>query len=158
MAQNFVQTGDVIDHVAAAILTSGTPILIGSIVGVPLADAAIGETVSVALEGVFTLPKATGTAWAIGDKLYWDDTAKKFTKTSGSNTPSGYAAAAAASGDATGNVLLEHVSGTMAANVADIATADGSDAGTTQTLANDTKAKVNEILAALKAAGLMVAD
>ena len=109
MAQNFIQCGDALDHVAAATITSGTPILIGAIVGVPLADAAIGETVTVQFEGVFILPKATGTAWAMGDKLYWDDSAKKFTKTSTSNTAAGYAAAAAASGDATGNVLLKQI-------------------------------------------------
>lgn len=43
-------------------------------------------------------------------------------------------------------------------NIAAITTADGSDAGTTQTLANATKAKVNAILVALKEHGLMVAD
>ena len=44
------------------------------------------------------------------------------------------------------------------ANVAAITTADGSDAGTTQTLANANKAKINALLAALKTAGIMVAD
>jgi hypothetical protein len=44
---------------------------------------------------------------------------------------------------------------TPAANVSDITTADGSDAGTTQTLANATKATVNDILSALQDAGLM---
>lgn len=39
--------------------------------------------------------------------------------------------------------------------VADIATANGSDAATTQALANATKAKVNELLAALRTAGVI---
>lgn len=43
----------------------------------------------------------------------------------------------------------------QAAHVADVTTPDGSDAGTTQTLANALKVKVNAILAALQAAGLM---
>jgi len=43
-------------------------------------------------------------------------------------------------------------------NVAACATADGSDAGTTQTLANALKVSVNAILTALKEHGLMVAD
>ena len=39
--------------------------------------------------------------------------------------------------------------------IADIATADGSDPATTQALANATKAKVNAILAMLRAAGII---
>lgn len=39
--------------------------------------------------------------------------------------------------------------------IANIATADGSDPATTQALANATKAKVNAILAALRAAGVI---
>lgn len=39
--------------------------------------------------------------------------------------------------------------------VANIATADGSDAATTQALANATKAKVNELLASLRGAGVI---
>lgn len=41
------------------------------------------------------------------------------------------------------------------AAVAALATADGSDAGTTQTLANATKAKLNAVIAALQTAGLL---
>lgn len=44
---------------------------------------------------------------------------------------------------------------TPAAAVANIATADGSDAATTQALANATKAKVNDLLAKLRTAGLL---
>jgi hypothetical protein len=42
-----------------------------------------------------------------------------------------------------------------AAAVADIATADATDAASAVTLANATKAKVNALLAALRAAGLL---
>ena len=41
------------------------------------------------------------------------------------------------------------------ANVTNVTTPDGSDAGTTQTLANANKAKINQILAALRSAGLL---
>lgn len=44
---------------------------------------------------------------------------------------------------------------TPAAAVADIATADGSDPATTQALANATKAKVNALLASLRAGGFL---
>ncbi len=43
----------------------------------------------------------------------------------------------------------------VAANVTDISTADASDLATAITLANATKAKVNALLASLRAAGLM---
>jgi len=46
----------------------------------------------------------------------------------------------------------------IATNIAAEDTADGSDAATTQALANALKVKVNALLAALKAAGLMAAD
>lgn len=49
----------------------------------------------------------------------------------------------------------EKVLGAQGSAIADIATADGSDAATTQALANATKAKVNVILAALRAHGLI---
>lgn len=42
-----------------------------------------------------------------------------------------------------------------AAAVADIATADATDLPTVIALANDTKAKINELLAALRLAGLL---
>lgn len=45
-----------------------------------------------------------------------------------------------------------------AANVAAETTADGSDADTTQALANALKVKVNAILTALKTAGIMIDD
>lgn len=51
--------------------------------------------------------------------------------------------------------LIEAAALSPAEAVAAISTADGSDAATTQALANATKAKVNAILVALKAAGLM---
>lgn len=43
--------------------------------------------------------KATGAAWAVGDRIYWDDTAKKFTKTSTDNTACGWSLGTALSGD-----------------------------------------------------------
>lgn len=45
-----------------------------------------------------------------------------------------------------------------AANVAAVATADGSDADTTQALANALKVTVNAILTALKTSGIMIDD
>lgn len=106
--KNFVQRGDTIDVVLAAILASGAPIVVGTRVGVAKVAGVIGDTVAVALEGVFTLAKATGTTPGQGDVLYWDDTAKKVTTSaaSGANLKIGYAWAAALTGDTSMNVLL----------------------------------------------------
>ncbi len=51
--------------------------------------------------------------------------------------------------------LAEHVNVEVVkiANVAAVATANGSDAGTTQTLANALKTKVNELITAINATG-----
>lgn len=124
--------------------------------------SAAGDIAIINLKGVFTMPKASG-AMAQGARLYWDDTEKELTATAAGNTFAGFAFLAAASDDTTVQCNLSGGDGSgesglsAAANVAVISTADGSDAGTTQTLANATKAKVNAILAALVTAGLMEA-
>ncbi len=52
-------------------------------------------------------PKATSQAWTVGDKLYWDDTAKNWTTTSTNNTLSGYVAEPAANNDTEGKIVLK---------------------------------------------------
>ena len=100
MAKNYIQPGEVLDHVAAAARTSGVPFLLGVRLAVPLTHGAIGETIAVKVKGVFNLPKVTANVVAQGALLYWDDTAKKLTTTVATNAIAGYAAAAA-SGTAT---------------------------------------------------------
>lgn len=100
MAKNYIQPGEVLDHVAAAAITSGQIVLMGARVGIALGNAAIGETVAVQVKGVFNVAKVTANVVAQGALLYWDNTAKLLTTTVGTNTLAGYAAAAA-SGTAT---------------------------------------------------------
>ena len=59
----------------------GDGLLVGSIFGIACADAASGETVEATVVGVFDLKKTASQAWAAGDKLYWDNTAREATKT-----------------------------------------------------------------------------
>lgn len=87
MATNLVQKGGVIDLVAAADLVSGTPVLIGDILGVPLANIANTATGPVAIEGVFTITKVTADTFVQGQILFWDDSAKKLTETVSTNKP-----------------------------------------------------------------------
>jgi predicted RecA/RadA family phage recombinase len=72
---------------------SGNFYLIGTnLFGVAVTDSVAGDTVVLRTVGMYeNKPKATGAAWAEGDLLYWDNTAKNFTKTSTSNTKVGVA-------------------------------------------------------------------
>ena len=104
--KNFVMEGRTVTLVAPYAVTSGQGLLVGSIFGVAAADAAIITEVETVLEGVFTLAKATGAAWTQGALIYWDNAARNCTTTVATNKLIGVATAAAASGDAVGNVRL----------------------------------------------------
>jgi len=168
MAKNLVACGDVLDYTVpnGETIVSGAPVLVGDVLGVALVGGIEGETIAVQIEGVFELPKkthATTEALAQGAPVYFDDAEgqKKMTNSdaNGANKLVGYAYAAAASTASTVQVLLKsQAKVSVAENVAQITTANGSDAATTQALANATKTSVNAILTALKEAGIMVAD
>lgn len=107
--KNYVQKGDVLTFTAAADLSSGAVVKIGSLIGIVCADVKSGAQGEANLCGIYSgLAKAAGAAWAQGDMLYWDATNSVFTKTASSNTFAGYAAAAAQTADTSGSVLLAH--------------------------------------------------
>ena len=89
--------------------TSGAGLKIGALVGIAETTQVSGDTVALHLVGVFDVTSDTGTAWSVGDVVYWDDTAKNFTKTSTSNTKCGVVVAAKTSGATTGRVRLQPV-------------------------------------------------
>ena len=103
--KNYIQEGDRIALAAPYAVSSGGGALIGAIFGVAVTDLANAEVGTFALEGVYTLPKATGAA-TLGAKAYWDNTNKNVTATSTSNTLVGVFVAAYASGDTSANVRL----------------------------------------------------
>jgi predicted RecA/RadA family phage recombinase len=105
--KNYLQDGIALDLAVPYDVASGGAFKVGAIIAIATKAGVLstGDVIAAYVEGCYTVPKATG-AWAVGDTLYWDDTAKNFTKTSTSNTKAGYAIAAAASGDATGNISL----------------------------------------------------
>ncbi len=94
MASNFKQPGDVIPWVngTGAAKVSGQVVVIGKVLGVCLVDIAAGATGSVALDGVFSVPKVSGAVIAQGENLTWDASAAAFDDN----------AAVAATGDVTG--------------------------------------------------------
>lgn len=105
--KNFIQPGHNLTLIAAAALVGGQGLKVGALFGVVQGDAAEGEEFVLCRTGVYELPKATGTAWAPGDLVYWNNTSEKATKTETDNTLIGAAVAAAVSGDTLGLVLLD---------------------------------------------------
>lgn len=106
--KNYVQPGNTITLTAPYAVASGDGLLVGAIFGVATGSAAIGESVEAALTGVYDLKKVASQAWAAGDKVYWDNTAREATKTTTSNTLIGVAVVAVAGGaaDTIGRVRL----------------------------------------------------
>lgn len=113
MTTRYVQPGQVLQHTAAAAIAAGDVVKVGKLIGVALASIAIGQTGSIQIEGVFSVPKATGTAIAQGASVLFDDVAKTFG--AGDGGPGCVAFAAAASGDTTMLVKFTGVPGEAAA-------------------------------------------
>ena len=103
--KNFIQPGKMISILAAANVLSGAAVKAGVLFGVAAHDALSGEPLEIATEGVFELPKATGSAWSVGAAIYWNGTACTVATTAG-NLLIGCAVIAAASGDTAGTVRL----------------------------------------------------
>ncbi len=96
--KNCVQPGNSITLTAPYAVTSGDGLLVGSIFGVAAGTAILGDPVETAVEGVYDLKKVASQAWAVGDRIYWDNTAKQTTKTLTSNTLIGVATEAVGGG------------------------------------------------------------
>jgi predicted RecA/RadA family phage recombinase len=78
MAQSYLQAGDIIQFTAASTIDSGDVVPVGNQqLGVALVDIATSATGSVAIQGVFELKKNTSDAIVIGQKLWWNATAKE---------------------------------------------------------------------------------
>ena len=103
---NFIQEGRMVTTTAPSNVTSGQYVVVGAIRGVAAFDAAQGEPVELATEGVFTLPKVAADNIAAGDLLYWNGTACTKVPGSGSRPLVGVAIKPAGNGVATVNVKL----------------------------------------------------
>lgn len=104
--KNYVQCGTALDLAAPYAVSSGGGMKVGAIIAIAAMDAASAALVAGYTKGVFDVTSDTGAAWAVGDVIYWDDAAKKFTKTTTSNTKCGIAVAAKLSADVVGRVSL----------------------------------------------------
>jgi predicted RecA/RadA family phage recombinase len=110
MATNLRAEGCVYDYHATGTVTSGSPLLIGERLAVPLISGVNGDIVPCQVQGVWIITKATGggKSFAQGQKVYWDDTNKQVdvTDNSGANKQIGWAFEAALTTDTTVSVDL----------------------------------------------------
>lgn len=108
MATNYIATGEQLDYPAAGAITSGSPVLIGTRLGVPLKSGISGDVIPMAINGIWTLTKNTGasTNWVQGGPVYWDAGTSKVTGLVTGNTLIGFGAEIAGTADATGKVKL----------------------------------------------------
>jgi predicted RecA/RadA family phage recombinase len=105
--KNFIEIGDSLTVPApTGGVVSGDVVIIGSLIGIATATAAVGVAVAVKTKGVFELPKVSAQAWTIGAPIYWDGTAHLATTTSTSNTLIGYATEVAANPSSVGRVRI----------------------------------------------------
>ena len=109
MAANYVQEGDVLTLTAPYTVISGAGAKVGNIFGVALGDVASGATGEFMLEGVFDLLAVTADVAAVGDRIYWDDAAKKATIDVTGTDQIGVAVRAKTSSDTTVRVRLDGI-------------------------------------------------
>ena len=105
---NNIQDGNVKEVVLADVAESGGVVVIGDLVGVAVNPGVAGDTISVNLNGVYSLPKTTG-AISNGSKVYVTSVGLNITTTATGNKAIGYAWNDAASADSTINVLLARI-------------------------------------------------
>lgn len=124
MAKNFIQEGEVIPWTnPGTAVVSGQVVVIGSngdaLVGVALVDIAQHAQGSVALEGVWEVPKVSGAVIAQGEYVIWDASAAAFddnaaTPATGDVSDGAIAFEAAGNGATTLKVLLISKPGVLA--------------------------------------------
>jgi len=163
MAQNYIFSGERLDFVnlTGDTVTSGSPIQMGGLVGIVMADVLNNASGVVAMEGVFELPRTIGIGLpATGVAMYWDGTGCTTDPTAGFYIGR---VSSQMTRDNAGNVQIllpseAGVAGAMSqgAAVVDIATANASDLATAEALANATKLTVNALLDSLRTAGIIV--
>jgi predicted RecA/RadA family phage recombinase len=102
---NYVQRGDTLTLTAPYDVVSGAGLLVGKIFGVASTTALSGAVTEADTRGVFDLAK-DASVFAIGDPVYWDNTAKKITSVSAGNQQVGNATVAALTGDSTASTFV----------------------------------------------------
>ncbi|BAI72540.1 hypothetical protein AZL_019020 [Azospirillum sp. B510] len=107
--RNFVCEGCHLNLTAPRALASGEGFVVGSIFAVASTTAASGTALVGVTEGVFDLPKKSTTAFAVGDRVSWENTNHYCDAPGTGLYPVGVAVAAAGAGAATVRVKLAEV-------------------------------------------------
>ncbi len=108
--KNIRSTGATIQLTSGGAKKSGNLYFAGELPGIAGHDAESNQPVVLHLIGEYDQPKATGQAWGIGVKLYWDSTNSVLTTAdaSGANKFAGHAGAAALTADPVGVLRLSN--------------------------------------------------
>lgn len=150
-----------VDYTPGSAVSAGAVVAIGDALFVAHLDIAANGNGALASGGGVYKVTANG-AIAECKKVWWDDSANKVSTTAAGNKFFGITmpgSSSSADGDIVKVLHIPMLALSLpAANVAAESTANGSDAATTQALANALKTKVNAILTSLKNAGLMASS
>lgn len=68
---SYVQKGDVVDYTPASAVSAGDVVVIGSLVGVAPVAIAANKLGALAIDGVFSMPCASGVTGAQGSAINW---------------------------------------------------------------------------------------
>ena len=106
--KNFIGVGNRVTLTAAAVTTSGQPVLIGSLFGIAENAAAIGEPLVLVMNGIYDLTKTASQAWTVGQLIYWDTATSRVTNVVATNKLVGVTvlAVGAGAGEIIGRVRL----------------------------------------------------
>jgi predicted RecA/RadA family phage recombinase len=121
MSTNYVGEGDCFTFTApTGGVTKGLPVLIANTLVIPTETVAQTLPFRGKFTGVWDCAKVGSQAWNEGDIIYWDNSAKVFTKTSTSNFRAGFAVLAVGSGagETVGRVRLNGIAITAVGGVA----------------------------------------
>lgn len=110
MASTYIQPGDVLEIIATAAISSNDVVKTGSLIGVALGDAAIGETARISICGVFEASCPSAEDITQGAPLYFDEAegVVKLDDETGANALAGYAFGNAGAGVTTVAIKLLH--------------------------------------------------
>ncbi len=112
MATNYVNEGKTLLYTnSGSAISSGDVVVAGTTLAVALVDIANGASGTVAIEGVFTLPKVSAAVIAQGEEVIWDASETAFednahTPATGDVSNAAIATVAAGSGTTTVKVKL----------------------------------------------------
>ena len=154
--KTLVQEGKKLDYVndtGSAIAAGAVVLLATGLIAIAHDNIAIGVTGVVYIGEVHELPKKSTDTFVPYQEVVWDATPGELTETLTAGVPAGLIVEEAGNGTTTAKILINAKLG--GAYVAQVGTADGSDAATTQALANALKASHNALLTALKTAGII---